>query len=63
MDIPTTKQLSDAERFCIGLGMLATECNMSRIEYCDLGVVTFRFSDGSSVGGIRAYKDAKLIKE
>lgn len=62
MNIPTTKTLSDAERFCIGLRMLAAECNMSKIEYCGLGVKIFRFSDGSSVGGMRAYVEAGLIK-
>ena len=63
MHIPTTttRTLCDAERFCIGLKMLAEECNMSYIDYCGLGIKMFNFCDGSSIGGLRAYVDAGLI--
>lgn len=62
MNIPTTKQLCEAERFVIGLKMLANECNMSGVEYSKLGIIKFEFGDGSTVGGLRAYMDAGLIK-
>lgn len=63
METPKTQtlNLNDAERFCLGLSMLAKECNMSCIKYCEYGVKTFHFSDGSSVGGLMAYIEAGLI--
>ena len=63
MNIPTTRTLYDAERFCIGLKMLAEECNMSSVEYNGLGIMKFIFEDGSIVGGIRAFMDAGIINE
>lgn len=62
MNIPATKILCDAERFIIGLKMLAEECNMSFIEYNKLGILKFKFEDGSTVGGMRAFMDAGIIK-
>ncbi len=64
MDIPKTQtiSLSDAERFCIGLKMLAEECNLSEISYIPLGIKTFIFKDGSKVGGLGAFMSAGLIK-
>lgn len=62
MDIPRTREMSDAERFCYGLGMLARECNLASVNYTALGVSSFQFEDGSSVGGMTAYKEAGIIK-
>ena len=62
MNIPTTKTMCEAERFIIGLKMLAAECNMSFIEYNQLGILKFEFGDGSTVGGMRAFMNAGIIK-
>ena len=48
--------------FCIGLKMLAEECNLSEISYIPLGIKTFIFKDGSKVGGLGAFMSAGLIK-
>lgn len=61
MDIPKTREMSDAERFCYGLGMLARECNLANVKYNAFGVSLFQFKDGSSVGGVTAYKEAGII--
>jgi hypothetical protein len=61
MDIPKTREMSDAERFCYGLGMLATECNLDSVNYNLYGNIFFQFADGSSVGGLTAYMDAGII--
>lgn len=63
MEIPKTQtiNLSEAQRFCLGLKMLAKECNMESIDYNRLGISMFHFTDGSSVGGLRAYIEAGLI--
>lgn len=61
MEIPTTKKLCQAERFCEGLKMLANECDMSSISWTKLGSLQFFFNDGSSVGGLRACYEAGLI--
>ena len=67
MDIPkqitVTKNLCDAERFCYGLKQLAKETNMSSIVWMKLGIETFKFADGSSVGCLRAFKEAGLIND
>ena len=65
MEIPKTQMLnlSQSERFCLGLKMIADECELERIEYNMLGVQTLHFADGSSVGGLRIYFDAGLLKE
>ena len=62
MEIPTSKRLCDAERFVEGLRLLAKECNLSEVTYCQLGIQTFSFKDGSSIGGMRAFKDAQICK-
>lgn len=56
-----TLNLLDAERFCLGLKMLAEECNMVKIDSCDFGVKKLYFADGSCIGGLRVYVDAGLI--
>ena len=63
MEIPKIQMLnlSEAERFCLGLRMLAEECKMERIEYSLLGVQKLHFADGSSIGELRAYIDAGLL--
>ena len=62
MEIPTTKQLSQAERFAEGLRLLADECNMTKIEYNSLGIVLkYYFNDGSDIGCGRAHVEAGLI--
>ncbi len=63
MNIPTTRTLCDAERFCIGLKMLAEECNMNSVKYTGLGITKFIFEDGSTIGGMRAFIDAGIINE
>ena len=63
MNIPTTKTICDAERFCIGLKMLAKECNMNSVEYNGMGIKKFIFNDGSVMGGIRAFIESGIINE
>lgn len=65
MEIPKTKEikLCNAERFCEGLRLIAEECGISRIVYCGLGITTLEFEDGSSVGCLRAFREAGLIEK
>lgn len=63
MDIPKTREMSDAERFCYGLGMLARECNLTNVNYNAFGVLLFQFKDRSSVGGLTAYQEAGIINK
>lgn len=63
MQIPTTRTLCDAERFCIGLKMLAEECHLDQITYNLFGIRKFVFGDGSSMGGMRAFMDAGIVDE
>lgn len=62
-DIPKTqtRELTDAERFCIGLKELAKECNLTNIRYSNIGITIYDFADGSGVGSLRAHRDAGLI--
>ena len=61
MEIPKTRKLCDAERFCVGLKLLAEECNMKIVHYCKLCVYKYEFKDGSSVGCNEAHREAGLI--
>lgn len=61
MDIPTTRKLNDAERFVAGLELLAKECNMTAIKYNQLGVISYSFADGTTIGGLGAWRSANLI--
>lgn len=61
MEIPTTRRLSDAERYVEGLKLLAKECNLNTLLYNMLGITKFIFSDGSSIGGMRAFIDAGYV--
>lgn len=63
MDIPKTREMSDAERFCYGLGMLARECNLASVNHNMIGITLFQFEDGSTVGGMRAYMEAGIIRK
>lgn len=63
MQIPTTKKLSDMERFCVGLRLLASECNMTGIDFNAFGPTKFSFEDGSWIGSLRAAINAGLIDE
>lgn len=63
MQIPTTRTLCDAERFCIGLKMLAEECNLDSVEYMGLGIKKFIFEDGSTMGGMRVFMEAGIVNE
>ena len=63
MNIQTSRTLCDAERFCIGLKMLAEECDMRGVEYTGLGIKKFMFEDGSTVGGMRAFMEAGIVNE
>ena len=40
IDIPKTqtRELTDAERFCIGLKELAKECNLTNVRYNNIGI-------------------------
>jgi len=55
--------MSDAERFCYGLGMLARECNLASVEHNLYGNIFFQFEDGSYMGGLTAYVEAGIIKK
>ena len=61
MEIPTTRRLNDAERYVEGLKLLAKECNLDKVHYDMLGITKFIFSDGSSIGGMRAFIDAGYV--
>jgi hypothetical protein len=61
MDIPKTRKMSDAERFCYGLRELSVECNLASVNYNMFGITSFQFEDGSSVGGMTAYQEAGII--
>ena len=61
MEIPTTRRLNDAERYVEGLKLLAKECNLDKVQYDMLGITKFIFSDGSSIGGLRAFIDAGYV--
>lgn len=63
MDIPKTREMSDAERFCYGLRELSVECNLASVEYNTFGITFYQFGDGSAVGGLRAYREAGIIKK
>jgi len=63
MDIPKTREMSDAERFCYGLRELSLECNLTSVNHNMFGITFFEFADGSSVGGLTAYKEAGIIKK
>lgn len=61
MEIPTTRRLNNAERYVEGLKLLAKECNLDTVRYDKLGITKFIFSDGSSIGGLRAFMDAGYV--
>lgn len=63
MDIPKTREMSDAERFCYGLRELSLECNLTSVNHNMFGITFFQFEDGSSVGGLTAYKEAGIISK
>ena len=61
--IPTTKKLSDCERFIEGLKILANECHMTSIKYNELGIIIqYFFADGTYTGCGKAHELAGLIK-
>ena len=62
MDIPKTRKMTDAERFCYGLRELSVECNLVSVNRNMFGVTLFQFEDGSTVGGLRAYMEAGIIR-
>ena len=53
--------MCDAERFCTALQIIADECHLTGITYNKLGIIKFHFSDGSTVGGLAAWKEAGII--
>ena len=66
MEIPKemTVQLSEAQRFCIGLKNLAEETGISGYSYNKLfGIFKLEFNDGSSVGMARAWVEAGILDE
>ena len=63
MDIPKTREMSDAERFCYGLRELSVECNLASVNRNMFGITLFQFEDGSSVGGLAAYREAGIIRK
>jgi hypothetical protein len=66
MQIPRemTVQLSEAQRFCIGLEKLAEETGLSSYGYNKLfGIFSLEFNDGSSVGMARAWIEAGILDE
>lgn len=60
-DNPNIRAVCGARKFCNGLKTLAHECGMTTITYNKIGIITYKFKDGSSVGGIRAHQEAGLI--
>ena len=62
-NIPTERKLSQAERFCEGLRLLALECGLHDVTVTGFGPRTFTFNDGSSVGSMRAMFIAGLVNE
>lgn len=62
INIPKTQELTNAERFCIGLKELAIECYLDSITYNPFGVTKYEFNDGSKVSSLTAHKEAGLIK-
>lgn len=62
--IPTDKLIGkcDCEKFVVGLNELAQQCNVSSVTYNQLGITKIEFADGSSIGGLRLWKDAGIIK-
>ena len=63
MNIPTARQLSQAERFVEGLKILASECGLSSVNYNAFGITKFIFEDGTWMGSVRAYINAGYINE
>lgn len=61
MDIPKTKELCEAERFVEGLKLLVKECRMSNVIYNQLGIITYEFADGSTIGGMTAMRMANIV--
>lgn len=57
----TTRELSDSERFIVGLRKLAEVCNLQSTVYTPLGINTIKFQDGSSIGCLRLFIDAGII--
>jgi len=57
----TTRELSDSERFTVGLRKLAEVCNLESTVYTQLGIRTINFQDGSSIGCLRLFIDAGII--
>lgn len=55
--------MSDAERFCYGLRELSLECNLVSVDHNMFGITFFEFEDGSSVGGLGAYREAGIIRK
>lgn len=64
MNIPTQKTitLSQASRFCEGLRLLGQECGLTDIRYNKLGILSYMFNDGSSVGSMRAAIEAGWLQ-
>ena len=61
--IPTTRKLSDCERFIEGLKILANECHMTSIRYNELGIIIqYFFADGTYCGCGKAHELAGLIE-
>lgn len=52
----------DCKKFVVGLNELAQQCNVSSVTYNQLGIIKIEFADGSSIGGLRLWKDAGIIK-
>ena len=64
MEIPTTKNLCDAERFAEGLKILARECNVTNVEYNRLGsIIKMSFADGSHAGGAWLFIEAGYFRK
>ena len=53
----------NCEKFCMLLRKIAAECDMTSIDWNKIGVIKLYFDDGSSIGTLRAFKEAGLINE
>lgn len=63
IEIPDSKviELCDAEKFIDALRIIGDKCGVSEVTYNKFGVVSFKFEDGSSIGGLRAFVDAGYV--
>ena len=60
--ISVPDNVSDCEKFYRALREISFACNLTFIDYSKIGIYKYVFSDGSSIGSLRAHKEAGIIK-